>query len=155
MHCKFVDCVFEACDLSGVKIANTSFNEVVFDGCKLLGINWTQAKWPYIALTSPIKFYNSNISYSSFYELSLTEIIIETCNAKGVDFREGRFDRGNFRLTDLEGSLFTHSSLIEADFTGAYNYNINPSENKIAKAKFSLPDALNLLGHFDVELVEN
>lgn len=150
--CKFVDCEFEFCNLTAAQINQSSFSEVIFDECKLIGINWIQAKWPSIQLTSPIKFYRSNISHSSFYELDLTEIVIEECKAQQVDFREGDFSDGVFTLTDFEGSLFMHSKLHAADFIDAINYSINPLENDIRKAKFSMPDAINLLHSFEIEL---
>ncbi len=150
--CKFVECDFGTCNLSSVKLTNTSFIDIVFNESKLIGVNWTQAKWPYIKLTSPIKFYKSNISYSSFYELDLKWIIIEECKAHDVDFREANLSNGSFVLTDFARSLFMHTKLNSADFTDAINYHINPNENDIRKGKFSLPDALVLLNSFEIEI---
>lgn len=148
--CKFINCEFKACHLSAVQIKNSSFMEVVFDECNLRGINWTKVKWPYIALTSPVQFYRSNISHSSFYELNLKEIIIEECKAHEVDFRGADLSNGSFMNTDFEGSLFMHCKLQAANFTDAINYHISPVDNDIRKAKFSMPDAVNLLRCFDV-----
>jgi len=77
LDCAFTDCEFISCNLSSADLKNSSFNEVIFDECKIIGINWTRVKWPYIKLTSPIKFYKSNISHSSFFELELREIVIQ------------------------------------------------------------------------------
>ena len=104
--CKFVDCDFKSCNLNAVTFKNTSFNDVVFEESKLMGINWTQAKWPYINLASPIKFYTSNISHSSFYGLDLKEIIIEECKVHDVDFRGCNLSNGSFLHSDFETSLF-------------------------------------------------
>lgn len=150
--CKFVSCEFTSCNLSAAQIRNSSFIEVIFDESNLPGVNWTQAKWPYIALTSPIAFYRSNISHSSFYELALKEIVVEECKAHNVDFREADFSRGNFMLTDFEGSLFLHTKLQAADFSDASNYHISPVDNDIRQAKFSMPDVINLLHCFDITI---
>ena len=150
--CKFVDCEFISCNLSSIQIKSSSFSETVFDESKLIGINWTQAKWPYIKLNSPINFYRCNISHSSFYELDLKEIIIEECKAHDVDFREGNFSNGSFMLTDLQGSLFMHTKLYASTFTSAINYHINPNENDIRKGKFSIPEVMNLLDCFQIQI---
>jgi uncharacterized protein YjbI with pentapeptide repeats len=116
-------------------------------------VNWTQVAWPQIKLTSPLKFYKSNISHSSFYELELAEIVVEECKAHEVDFREGDFSHGNFSGADLQGSLFMHTKLNSADFCEAVNYQIDPQQNNIKKARFSMPEAMNLLNSFEIEIV--
>ncbi|STX81368.1 Uncharacterized protein conserved in bacteria [Legionella busanensis] len=150
--CKFVDCEFLSCNLSAAQIINSSFSDTVFSESKLMGINWTKAKWPLIRLTSPVQFYRSNISYSSFYGLDLKEIILEECIAHDVDFREGNFSKGNFMLNDFERSLFLHTNLNSTSFIDATNYSINPTENDIRKAKFSIPEVLYLLRSFQIEI---
>ncbi|WP_131783766.1 pentapeptide repeat-containing protein [Legionella gresilensis] len=152
INCKFIDCEFLSCDLSAIQIINSSFSDTTFLESKLMGINWTKAKWPLIRLTSPVQFYRSNISYSSFYGLDLKEIIIEECIAHDVDFREGNFSKGNFMLTNFERSLFIHTNLNSTSFIDAINYSINPTENDIRKAKFSIPEVLSLLRGFQIEI---
>lgn len=150
--CKFVECEFKECNLSSTQFKYTSLTDTVFEESKLIGINWTQLKWPNINLTSPIKIYQSNISHSSFFELELREIIIEECKAHDVDFRGCDLSNGRFILTDFQNSLFLNSKLYAADFTDAINYSINPQENDIRKGKYSMPDAINLLHYFDIEI---
>ncbi len=150
--CKFIDCEFRTCNLSSAHFKNTSFNEILFEESKMIGINWTYAKWPLIKLSSPIKIYKSNISHSSFFELELRELIIEDCKAHDVDFRGCDLSNGCFILTDFQGSQFMNTKLYAADFSDAINYTINPLENDIRKGKFSMPDAINLLDHFEISL---
>ncbi|PCH57510.1 MAG: hypothetical protein COC15_00950 [Legionellales bacterium] len=150
--CKFVDCEFKFCDLSNAKFNNTIFNETIFIESKLIGINWTMVRWPYIKLSNSIKFYQSNLSHCSFYALDLQEIVIEDCKAWDVDFRGGNFSNSSFIGTDFTNSIFIHTKLRAADFTAAINYNINPNENEIHKAKFSMPDALSLLDSFEIDI---
>lgn len=152
LKCKFIDCEFNACNLSGVTLRMTSFSETIFEESKLIGINWTQARWSQLKLPSTIKFYKSNISHSSFYNLDLPETIIEQCKAHDVDFRECDLTSEIFTETDFEQSLFMHTNLFASDFTEAINYIINPLENNIKKAKFSLPDAMNLLIAFEIDI---
>lgn len=151
-ECKFIDCEFESCNISLTEFKNTLFSETIFENCQLSGINWTKVRWPIVNLCSPIKFYKCNISHSSFFELVLTEIVAEECKAHGVDFRGADLSQGSFILTDFDSSLFMHTKLYAADFSEAINYNIDPMQNNILKGKFSMPDAMNLLRGFEIEI---
>lgn len=86
--------------------------------------------------------------------LYLREIIMTECKAHEVDFREANCMEGNFSHTDFTGSLFNHTNLHKADFSEASNYDINVLLNEVKKAKFSLPEAVNLLKGFDIELLD-
>lgn len=153
-QCKFVECEFISCNFSAADFHQTALVDVTFIESKLLGINWTRVKWPYVALASPIKFYLCNISNSNFYELELAEIVIEECKAHEVDFRECDLSSGSLVQTDFQGSLFMHTKLVSADFTDAINYAIDPLQNQIRKATFSMPDAMNLLQGFEINIAQ-
>ena len=71
---------------------------------------------------------------------------------KGCDFKETELGEGDFRGCDLEGTLFHGCDLSRADFRDAVNYSIDPQSNRIAKGKFSIPEALSLLKGFDITL---
>ncbi len=152
LQCKFNECEFTHCDLNMAHIAGTLFSDVVFSDSKLMGINWTTARWPQIKLITSIGFYRCNINHSSFFELSLIEIIIESCKAQNVDFRGADLSHGKLTGTDFEKTLFQHTKLKSADLTDSINYNIDPMQNEIKKAKFSFPEAIALLNHFDIEI---
>ena len=151
---KFIDCQFIKCNLSVVKIGQCKFSDVVFDECKVIGVDWTRAWWPKFALCSPIKFHNCIINDSTFFGLSLQEIVIQHCKAHDVDFREGDFSEADFTYTDFANSLFNNTNLIGADFTEAINYSINIYFNEIKRAKFCRSEAIRLLDSLDIELVD-
>lgn len=149
---KFIDCEFESCDLSLSKFPGCSFSEVSFKNSNLAGINWTEVSWPLVKLVSPLYFYSSNISHSSFFGLELTGLIVEDCKAHDVDFRESVLNHASFIRTDLQNSLFMHTNLKYADFTNAMNYNIDIRENTITQASFSFPDVVVLLNHLNIKI---
>ena len=149
---RFTECDFEHCDLSLSKFPGCKFSEVAFNDSKLIGINWTELNWPLVKLTSPIYFYNSNISHSSFYGLELTNLILENCKAHDIDFREANLSHASFVGTDLHNSLFMHTSLNHADFTEAINYIIDIQQNRLSRASFSLPDVIGLLTSLDIKI---
>ncbi|KTC81760.1 Pentapeptide repeats (8 copies) [Legionella brunensis] len=149
---KFIDCDFESCDLSLSKFPGCKFSEVSFKHSKLAGINWTELSWPLVKLTSPLYFYESNLSHSSFFGLTLDDLIMEGCKVHNVDFREANLNYASFVGTDLQNSLFMHTNLKHADFTNSTNYGIDTQCNTVTKAKFLFPDVIALLNHLDIKI---
>ena len=152
--CKFIECHFVQCNLSVSKLNLCKFSEVGFEDCKVIGVDWTRVAWPNIALFSPIKFYKCIINDSTFFGLSLNEIVIEECKAHDVDFREGSFCGASFKFTDFANSLFNQTNLSGTDFSEAVNYQIDVNSNRIKGAKFSKYEAVNLLESLEIELID-
>ncbi len=152
--CKFYECKFTNCNLTMIKVNNCSFFDTLFENSKAIGINWTAAAWPNIKLCSPIHFYKCALNYSSFFGLWLREIVMTECTATEVDFREADCTSANFTHTDFSQSLFNKTNLTKADFTDALSYSIDVFLNEIKKAKFSFPEAMNLLRCLDIQLID-
>ena len=154
IKCKFIDCHFINCNLSLVKLSYSQFRDVVFEKCKLIGVDWTNAYWPRLMLTAPIKFIQCMLNNSSFFKLTLPGFVMEECKAHGVDFREGDFCEGNFTFTDFSHSVFGNTNLNDANFTDATNYYIDVYQNQIKNAKFCRLEAVSLLESLGIELVD-
>jgi uncharacterized protein YjbI with pentapeptide repeats len=75
--------------------------------------------------------------------------------AADVDFREVDLFQADFAGTDLSESLFSNTNLTEADLSRARNYRIDPGQNVLTQAKFSLPEAMSLLYSLDIVLTED
>lgn len=81
---------------------------------------------------------------------------------KNTLFAGGKLTESHFTNTSLTGALFDdinlsgtvfhNCDLSKTDFSTAKQYDIDPRTNKIAKAKFSLPEAVGLLRAFDIKL---
>ena len=153
-QCRFVDCTFRDCDASLMQVPDTVFASVQFEDAKVMGVDWAQADWKAIRLGKPLAFSHCNISHSTFMGLALEDIEIKDCLALNVDFRRTDLSGANMRGTDLSETLFSHTNLTEADLRGAQNYRIDPSQNTLTGAKFSLPEALALLYSLDITLTE-
>lgn len=153
-HCRFSGCVFDGCNLSVCRLTQCRFSDVLFEGCKLVGIDWTAAQWPSIALAAPVRFHGCILNDSSFFGLHLPELTLEACKAHEVDFREGDFSASRFCFSDLRGCLFTRTDLSGADFTDAIDYDIDVNLNVIRGARFSRQEAVRLLEHLGIELVD-
>lgn len=152
--CKFVDCTFTGCNLSNVKISGTRFAGVEFNESKMLGIDWTRATWPRVAVGAPLTFRKSILNDSTFLGLTLEEMVLEDCKAHGVDFRDANLARGSFVRTDFRGALFGKTNLTETDFSGAMDYSIDVFDNRIERARFTRGEALSLLDSLGIELVD-
>ena len=153
-NCRFVNCVFQHCDLSLVQVPNCSFTATRFERSKVIGVNWTRAHWPATRLWDSICFSRCAISHSTFIGLNLQRVQIQDCVAVDVDFRDADLSQADFSGTDLSESLFLTTDLTGADLSRARNYRIDPSQNVVKKAKFSLPEAMSLLYGLDIILVE-
>ncbi|HBR98383.1 MAG TPA: pentapeptide repeat-containing protein [Gammaproteobacteria bacterium] len=153
-ECVFTDCTFINCNLSVVKFDRSRFSETDFESCKLIGVDWTRARWPDVKISSPVHFYQSVLSDSSFFGLYLREIRINECKLHGVDFSEADCAEGYFGESDLLNSKFHHTNLKRADFTNASNYNIDVYTNELKGARFSLPEAVSLLNGLDISLIK-
>jgi fluoroquinolone resistance protein len=153
-RCRFVECLFTECDLSLVRVPESRFTSTRWEGCKVVGVNWAEADWPKTGLANPIGFLKSALSHSTFIGLALTGIEIRDCVATDVDFREADLSHADFGGTDLSQSLFGHTDLSEADLSRAHNYEIDPSQNVLRQARFSLPEAMSLLHSMDIVLVQ-
>jgi uncharacterized protein YjbI with pentapeptide repeats len=153
-RCRFVNCVFRDCDLSLIKVPESSFTSTRFESSKVIGVNWTEARWPRARLANPVSFSKCAISHSTFIGLALPSIQFRDCVASDVDFREADLSRADFGATDLSGSLFGKTNLSEADLSRACNYRIDPGQNTLKRAKLSLPEAMSLLHSMDIVLVD-
>lgn len=150
-RCRFADCHFQDCDLSNSTLPNSTLRVCAFDGCKLVGLDWTVTGGVgAVALPLTVEFRNCVLDLSSLFGMAAPGLVLTRCHAYEVDLREADLRRADFTNTDLLGSLFSHTKLDGADFSGAINYAIDPTANSVRKARFSLPEAASLLRGFDI-----
>lgn len=145
ISCEFDNCTFAASDLSLSIVKGSKFLSTYFKDSKSVGIDWREVRRP-----STFKFVNSKIDNNVFYKMDLRSINLINCSAQNVDFVEADLSKAVFTNTDLSGSRFSFTNLAYADFSEAFNYNINPKDNKLKKTVFSMPEAVSLLNDFDI-----
>lgn len=145
--CNFTDCQFYGCDLSLLKLDNSIVSGVAFCDCKLVGIKWykTSSVFGFRA-----DFKECILDYGNFSEMNLKKLSFEKCQCREVYFNQCDLTLASFCQADLLGTSFTNCNLEKSNFQKAMNYNIDFSLNKVKKAKFSLPEATNLLKQFDI-----
>jgi uncharacterized protein YjbI with pentapeptide repeats len=67
-----------------------------------------------------------------------------------VDFTGAHLAGAIFEKSDLHRAVFSGTHLEKADFRSALHYSIDPTRNKVRKARFSLDGAIGLLDQFNV-----
>lgn len=142
----FTECTFQTCNLSLCKVENTAFKTVKFIACKILGVNFTDCN-PFL-LT--LAFEDCNLNVATFYQLKLKGILFNNCSLQEVDFTETDLSQATFNNCDLSRAVFEHTNLEKADLRSAQGYIIDPSINRIKKAKFSMSGIMGLLVKYDI-----
>ena len=142
----FEGCTFESCNLTAVKVVNTKWDDISFKGCKLSGIDFE----PISKMLLSFSFENCSISYSYFKGLKIPSTRFLNCEMKECDFIDTDLSAATFKGSSLVGSTFVNCNLSKADFREASNYQFNPNNNRLKKAKFSSPEVLALLSGFDI-----
>jgi fluoroquinolone resistance protein len=142
---KFIDCVFDRCQLSSVKVQGAVI-QAKFQNSKIEGVNFFTAKKSLLSLS----FESCLIRHSSFAELKLPKIRFTGCELHNVDFADADLSGADFSDTTFDECVFRNTNLTKADFRTASNYYIDPTQNKIRGARFSSPEVLSLLSGFDI-----
>jgi len=142
----FVECEFVNCNFSNTIVANSAFREVKFIECKLLGVNFQECEPFLLALY----FENCRLIFSSFYQLKLTNTDFINCNLQEVNFTETNLSKANFDNCDLKNAIFDQTNIENANFISSFNFDINPSKNRIRKAKSSQDNVIGLLKSYNI-----
>lgn len=150
-RCNFNDCAFTGCNLSMVKLISTAFRDVLFSGCKMFGLQFNDCNEFGLSFT----FEDCLLNNSIFYKTSLKKIRFKNSRLTEVDFSEADLSYAVFTGCDFTGAVFDRSNLEKADFRTSFNYSINPSVNRLKKARFSLSEIQGLLRHLDIEIDKN
>ncbi len=130
------------------------FVDCTFEGCKLVGIDWTKASWPTVSGLPSVNFKTCVLNDASFYGLNLQNVVMDDCKIHDCDFRDADLSHAAFCYSDLTHSQFVNTNLSKADFTEATNYDIDIHTNNIKGAKFTRFEAVRLLERLGIELVD-
>ncbi|MCM4167531.1 hypothetical protein KCTC52924_00970 [Arenibacter antarcticus] len=144
----FMECTFIECDLSNVHLKNTAIKESEFENCKMLGVRFDHCN-PFLL---SFKFVGCTLNLSSFHKLTLKNMVFSNCKLHQADFSESDLSNAKFDNCDLKEAIFENSILLKTDFRSAINFNIDPENNKLKKAKFSKEGALGLLLKYNIDI---
>ena len=146
-NCKFTECTFISCDLSLSVLKNSTFNDVTFDNSRLLGISWSSCEEPFDVI-----FDSCNLSQNSFHRLDLRKMKFINSLIKDTGFEDCNLENALFDNCDLEQTVFSNNNLKKANFETSKNYLIDPKQNDLQNALFSLPEALSFLSLLPIKI---
>lgn len=144
---EFRSCRFKNCNLSLVNLQGSRLQEIHYDVCKMVGLDFYKC-----AKCEHPKFTHCIMQTCNFSELKLKKTSFIGSNLRDVHFTNTDLSESDFRDCELLGTLFHQCNLSKADFRNAKNYSIDVLTNAVKKAKFSFPEAINLLKSFDIAL---
>lgn len=144
----FIDCIFEKCNLSNSILTKTSFQGCEFRSCKMVGVRFDHCT----PLLLSFSFDSCMLNLSSFYGLKIPGTNFMKCNLQEADFTGCSLVGSNFQHTDLYRAIFHNTILEECDLRSAENYSIDPEENSIRRAKFSLEGIPGLLIKYTLQI---
>lgn len=145
---KFIDCSFKSCNLSLVKLIKTVFRDTQFIECKMLGLHFDDCSRYGLGFS----FEGCSLNYSSFVKTRITRTLFKNSQLQEVDFSECDMTGSIFENCDLLRATFNHTIIEKVDLRTAYNYIIDPENNRVKKARFSLPGVTGLLGKYDIDI---
>lgn len=141
-------CTFVNCEFILTTIENATLNTVYFKESKLMGLNFADCnKFCFLpefedCILDSVVFYSNNLQKGKFIHCR-----IKNCDFTECDMREVNFDESTFETT-----VFQKCNLAKADFRKACNYSVDPFNNNIKKARFSLPEAQSFLRFLGIDL---
>ena len=143
---KFVNCEFHDCNWSLAMLHGTVLREVKFKDCKMLGLQFENCN----DFGLSFSFENCQLNHSTFFQMNIKKTIFRNCQLREIDFSETNLTNVIFDNCDLAQAIFVNAILEKADFRTAYNYSIDPENNRLKKAKFSLLGISGLLDKYDI-----
>ena len=144
-NCTFRDCVFEDCTILSCRFQYTDASGNGFRRCTLVGMDWTQVLREKSAALPFLHFDECTLKYNSFYHLKLRKFDFSGCDLSGSFFEGCEMAESKFRDAELQDTAFTDNNLMGADFRQARNYALSVENNRLKKARFLFPEAVNLL----------
>ena len=143
---KFVACKFRDCNWSLAQLHGTVLREVKFMDCKMLGLQFETCN----DFGLSFSFENCQLNHSTFFQMNIKKTVFKNCQVREIDFSESNLTNVIFDHCDLAQSIFVNTILDKADFRTAYNYSIDPENNRLKKAKFSILGISGLLDKYDI-----
>ena len=99
-----------------------------------------------------LHFENCILNNSTFYKLKLKQTNFINSQIKEADFGDCDLTSAIFENCNLEGTIFDNTILEKADLRTSYNYIIDPENNRLKNAKFSLSGVNGLLNKYNIEI---
>ncbi|HEX3383845.1 MAG TPA: pentapeptide repeat-containing protein [Mucilaginibacter sp.] len=145
----FIECVFEDCNLSLANMSGTGLQHIRFKSCKLSGLNFSRS----LDFLMEMHFDSCILDNAIFYQKKNKKAVFKDCSMIETDLTEADLSDCKFENCNLHRATFDQTILKNADLNTSYNFIIDPDNNDIKKAKFSVHGLAGLLGKYDIKVV--
>lgn len=145
-HITFINCTFDTCNLSLIKLTNTGLQGVNFKDCKITGVNFGDSS----SFSLEVGFSKCVLDYTVWHKKKLKGTVFDECSFEEADFSETDLTNAVFEKCNLNRAIFNRTILRSADLRTAHNFNIDPENNSINKAKFSADALAGLLVKYNL-----
>ncbi len=152
LRCSFSECKFNSCHISMIEQKHSRLRLAEFDSCFIQGINWAEFSLSPKSALPFSSFGGSKLKYNIFADLRLAGFDFSGCSILESTFSECSLKKANFNGCPLENTEFYRNDMADADFRDASYYKIDIMSNKMKNAKFSFPEAINLLGCLGIKI---
>jgi uncharacterized protein YjbI with pentapeptide repeats len=146
----FINCRFESCVLTQADLKNTKLYDVSFTDCKLLYVDFGACN----PFGFHVDFEECQLDYALFLNRKLKKGRFTECSLREVQFLSCDLTGTIFRRCNLELARFEQNNLSQVDFSSSYNISLDPDENKLRKARFSLHNLPGLLKKYELVITE-
>lgn len=144
----FTDCIFEDCNLSLADVSSAGFQNITFKHCKLSGVNFSKS----IDFLFEVHFEYCILDNAVFYKKKNKKARFSDCSMVETDFTECDLTDAKFINCNLNRAFFSRTILKGADLRTSYNFIIDPDDNQLKKAQFSVHGLPGLLSKYDIKI---
>ncbi len=145
----FIDCLFEDCNLSLANMSNTGLQNIRFKHSKLSGVDFSKS----LDFLMQMHFENCVLDNAVFFCKKNKKGNFKDCSMIETDLTEADLTDCKFDNCNLYRAFFSQTILTNADLSTSYNFIIDPDNNSIKKAKFSVHGLAGLLMKYDIKVV--
>ncbi len=152
-HSVLSECQFIRCTITDLKTTMSRAKFTGLQGCTLNNIDWMSLQGDG-SFADPIeKLQGCRLKYNTFTEMNFTKF-----NFAGNEIQRSMFAKCNlvsadFEKCDLLDTEFYQCDMRKANFKEAGGYKVDIFGCKLQDAKFSLPEAVSLLGDLRIKLL--
>ncbi len=147
-HLNFTECEFIDCNLSMANISDAKFQNVKFYGCKMLGLRFDHCN----KFGFEVSFETCILDHASFFNVRATNTVFKESSLVEVDFTDCDLTNSAFINSNLLNAVFERTNLSKTDLRDADNFSINPEQNQLKKARFSIQGLPGLLHKYDIDI---
>lgn len=145
-HTRFIDCRFIGCNLSNIQNVGTGWQDVDFEDCKILGVRFDAAQ----TFLFEIGARGCVFDYCSFSGMKMSRTVFTSSSWVDTDWSGTDISECVFDDCDMRGARYARTDMRWADFSSARDYIIDPEDNQVEGARFSLAGTPGLLTKYHI-----